>query len=93
MSPDVLARIKLPEDAGSVVLYDWTTAKMRDGRNLVRTDPAGRILWKVAPLAGQPDCFTGIQWDGERLTASTWSGYRVAVDLRDGSVTVLEFTK
>jgi hypothetical protein len=93
MSPDILARIELRDDAGIVVLYDWTATEVQDGRNLWRIDSAGQVLWKAALVAGPPDCFTSVQWDGERLTANTWSCYRVAIDIRDGKVAVLEFTK
>lgn len=39
------------------------------------------------------DCFTRIQWDGQALTGNTWSGYRVAVDPKNGKVAVPELTK
>lgn len=68
--------------------------EVKDGRNLLRVDPNGNILWKASPpTTGMQDCFTCIQWDGQTLTANTWSCYRVDVDLRNGDVTVLEFTK
>jgi hypothetical protein len=67
--------------------------EMRDGRNLVRADPDGRVLWQATPPQGKQDCFTSVSWDGLTLTAFTWSCYRVAVNMQDGSVTVLAFTK
>ena len=68
--------------------------EVRDGRNLMRVDPEGCIIWKASPpTTGMQDCFTRMKWDGHMLTANTWSCYRVAVDPQNGNVTVLEFTK
>lgn len=78
--------------AGSILLYDWMAKEVEGGRNLMRVDAEGQILWKASPPNTQ-DCFTRIAWDGQALTANTWSCYRVAVDPENGKVTVLEFTK
>jgi hypothetical protein len=92
MPAEVLELIELPENAGSVVLCDWMAAEVQDGRNLLRTDQSGRVLWKARPPQ-TGDCFVGIQWDGQALRAHTWSGYLVSVDIGDGSVIVTNFTK
>ena len=90
----VLDRIDLPENAGSITLYDWMAEEVKDGRNLIRADPDGRGL-SAGGTASAPksDCFTSIQWDGKTLTAFTWSSYKVSIDMQDGTVTVLYFTK
>ncbi len=94
MSGQVIDRIDLPDDTGSILLYDWMAEEVKDGSNLMRVDPEGCILWKASPPAtGMRDCFTRMKWDGHILTANTWSCYRVAVDPQNGNVTVLEFTK
>lgn len=97
MTAPVLKQIELPHGQGAVTLYDWMAPEVRDGRNLVRTDGKGREVWKAKPVfLGQPryeDCFTTVDWDGAELIAHTWSAFRVRVDLQDGEVTVLEFTK
>lgn len=93
MSGQVMDRVDLPDNAGSIVLYDWMAEDVRDGRNLMRVDPDGNILWKASPPTGKQDCFTRLQWDGHTLTANTWSCYRVKVDPQSGNVIVLEFTK
>ncbi|MEO5322304.1 hypothetical protein PV773_03170 [Mesorhizobium sp. CC13] len=67
---------------------------MQDGCNLMRMDAESHILWKASPpIKGMQDCFTEVQWDGQNLTAGTWSGYRVSIDPENGEVTVLGFTK
>jgi hypothetical protein len=69
--------------------------KVRDGRNLVRIAQDGSVIWRACPpfLGSGEDCFVQFQCDGLALTAHTWSCYRVGIDIRDGTVTVLEFTK
>jgi hypothetical protein len=94
MSGQVIDRVDLPDATGSIVLYDWMSDEVRDGRNLMRIDPEGNILWKASPpTTGRQDCFTWMHWDGQMLTANTWCGCRVGVDPQNGNVTVLEFTK
>lgn len=92
----ILERARLLNDL-TVTLYDWMGEDVRDGRNLIATDPQGVEVWRAKPVIfGDPrheDCFTSMQWDGENLTAFTFSGYKVRVDRNDGSVTVLAFTK
>ena len=94
MSGQVIDRVDLADGAGSIVLYDWMAEEVKGGRNLVRVDADGNVLWKAAPPTnGMQDCFTRMLWDGRSLTANTWSCYRVSVDPQTGNVTVLEFTK
>jgi hypothetical protein len=91
MAGQVIDRVDL-DRAGSILLYDWMAEEVKDGRNLMRVDAEGQILWKALP-PDIKDCFTRIEWDGQALTANTWSCYRVAIDPENGEVTVLEFTK
>jgi hypothetical protein len=94
VSGKIIDRIDLGERVGSIVLYDWMAEAVKDGRNLMRIDAEGKILWKASPpTKGSQDCFTCIRWDGRALTANTWSCYRVGVRIENGEVTVLEFTK
>ena len=92
MAERELDRIDLPDGAGGIVLYDWMSDDMNDGRNLVNIDSQGRIVWKASP-PGTQDSFTHMTWDDETLAANTWSGYRVGVEMQNGRVTVREFTK
>ena len=97
MDATIRQKLDLPGGDGAVTLYDWMADDVRDGRNLIRTDQSGHEMWRAKPvLYGEPrheDCFTDMYWDGASLTAQTFSGYRVAVSLSDGSVSILEFTK
>lgn len=92
MCAHVLDRIDLPDSTGTVLLYD--PEGVVDGRNLVKVAPDGRLVWKAAlPRADSRDCFVGMAWDGQTLTANTWSCYQVSADIQNGEVTALAFTK
>ncbi|RXF73014.1 hypothetical protein EK403_12830 [Hansschlegelia zhihuaiae] len=94
MSGPVIDRVNLADKAGSILLYDWMAEDVKDGRNLMRVDIKGNVLWKASPpTTGMQDCFTHVQWDGRALTANTWSCYHAGVDLENDEVTVLAFTK
>ncbi len=97
MTAAVFQSVTLPERQGTVTLYDWMADEVSDGRNLIRTDDKGVELWRAKPplfdSTTHEDCFTNVMWDGSALTAHSFTGYRVAVDLDTGQVTVLEFTK
>jgi hypothetical protein len=90
MTGQVIDRVDLSEGREALCF----TTGCRVGRNLMRVDPMGGILWKARPpTTGTPDCFTRMQWHGQTLTADTWSRRRVGIDLKKGSVTVLAFTR
>lgn len=67
--------------------------EVKDGRNLVRVDVAGQVVWKAAPPTGSGDCFTSVHFDGNKLKAFSWSCYIVSVDILDGKVTIIAFRK
>lgn len=91
MAPRVIKQILLPGDGGAVMLLDWMA--VADGCNLIRVDKAGETVWKAVPPNGPADCFTEFRMDGDALKACAFSGYLTAVDIDNGAVTVLAFTK
>ena len=97
MKASVVDQFVLPNQLGSITLYDWMADEVRDGRNLIRTDQSGREMWRAEPThygdRGTEDCFTKMDWDGHHLTAFTWTCYRVAIDIETGVVTTIGFTK
>jgi hypothetical protein len=97
MDAVILDQVELPDGMGSVKLYDWMADEVQDGRNLVRYDQGGCEVWRAGPAlygtADRTDCFTAIAWDGTTLSGHTWSGYKMLIDLQDGAVTTLTFTK
>lgn len=94
---EILERLRVGPEPITVTLYDWMARDVRDGRNLVATDRNGRELWRAKPVnygdRTRQDSFVQIRLEGDTLIAQTFSSWRVSVDLADGSVTVLEFTK
>lgn len=95
MTAEILEQVLLPNGT-TVALYDWMAEEVKDGRNLIARDRNGVEAWKAKPmLSSDPgaDCFVAIRAEGMTLTASTWSGYEVAIDPDNGSVTTTKFTK
>lgn len=88
MSLGILQQIDLPDDSGSVVLYDW----MMEEPNLVLLRD-GKVQWRALPPEPKPDCFTEISMDGDNLTAFTFSCYRVHIDIHTGEIIARQFTK
>lgn len=94
MPAPIFNRVNLADEAGSFVLYDWMADDVQDGRNLMRVDRDGNVLWKASPVdTGGRDCFVHLEWDGQTLLANTFSCYRVSIDPDNGDVTILHFTK
>ncbi|KQT50235.1 hypothetical protein ASG47_19790 [Devosia sp. Leaf420] len=92
-SAEILQRARIPNGV-IVTLYSSDAEDFKDGRNLIATNFDGTVRWRAKPVNhGSRDCFTGIFWDGYTLKANTFSCYQVAVDVDDGSVVVLAFTK
>jgi len=48
MSGQVIDRVDLADQAGSMLLCDWMAEAVKDGRNLMRIDGEGKILWKAS---------------------------------------------
>ncbi|MBB3440946.1 hypothetical protein [Rhizobium sp. BK379] len=94
MSDKIMDRIDLPDGEGSILLYDYMLEEVKDGRNLIRVDASGRIVWKaILPPVSALDCFVAVDLRGGKLTANTHSCYLVAVDIENGHSTVLTFTE
>ena len=49
MSAQIINRVDLPNEAGSIVLYDWMSDDVKDGRNLMRVDAEDGILLRASP--------------------------------------------
>jgi hypothetical protein len=49
MSGQIINRVDLPDEAGSIVLYDWMSDDVKDGRNLMRVDTEDGILLRPSP--------------------------------------------
>ncbi len=95
MSSGIMDRIDLPDGGGSILLCDYMPEEVKDGRNLMRVNAGGDIVWKASlpSVSAFPDCFVAVRLEGGKLVANTFSGYLVAVDIEDGRPAVLAFTK
>jgi hypothetical protein len=72
MSGQITNRVDLPDEAGSIVLCDWMSDDVKDGRNLMRVDAKDGILLRAtSPTTGIQDCFAQMRWDGQRPSLPT----------------------
>jgi hypothetical protein len=81
-----------------VTLFDWQDAPVEKFQNLVRISPSGEIVWR-AELPHDPDLTDGfdayvyVAWHEGRLTANSFSCFRVELDPATGLIVSAEFTK
>jgi hypothetical protein len=50
-------------------------------------------VWTASPSFGPSDAWTSVDMDGATVVASSWSGYRVVLDLDTGTQIAQTFTK
>ena len=66
----------------------------RPFQNLVCVDPDGTMIWIAAlPSASSTDAYVSFDLGTDEVHASSWSGYRVRIDLRSGEIRGKTFTK
>jgi hypothetical protein len=64
---------------------------LRGSLALVRAD--GTEVWRVMPPRGVGDRWTEARFDGDRVSAFSWSCYRVTLDAETGTELDRVFTK
>ena len=79
-------------DGYGLVLFDWMDKRLQPS-NLFKCDTTGIVLW-VAGVPGPNEKYVSFDVaDQTTIYASTFSGYRVRIDLLDGSSSEPTFTK
>jgi hypothetical protein len=73
------------------LIDDGTDAALRGSLALVRED--GSEVWRVTPPHGAGDRWTEAHLDGDRVSAFSWSCYRVTLDAATGTELDRVFTK
>jgi outer membrane protein assembly factor BamB len=89
----VEAVVALEDLDAAVVLLD---PEAFDGpaRNLVCVNPDGQLRWRAfLPTSQRTDAYVDVDYDGRVLTANSWSGYQVVLDVASGSIVDKIFTK
>jgi hypothetical protein len=73
------------------VIDDGDDVTLRGSLVFVRED--GSEVWRVMPPRGPGDRWTEAHLDGDRVSAFSWSGYRVTLDAATGTELDRVFTK
>jgi hypothetical protein len=82
--------LQLRLKSGDVIeLLDW---QMRQPSNLRRRSPSGTDVW-IAETPDIADYFVEVHLDGDRLLATSFSGYRLVIDTQTGRTLSKEFVK
>lgn len=87
--------VAIPGTSDAVVRLDHM-AKGGAFRNLVRISSSGRVLWRAElPTLEPADAYVAVDYDSEysRLTAVSWTGYWVVVNVDSGGIVEQEFVK
>lgn len=85
-------RLVLLDVLGMASTYD----KEEESRNIFLLNPAGEIVWRVAYHEGAEggDPFVGITvGEDSRVVGGTWEGWHFEIDIADGSLKKLGWTK
>jgi hypothetical protein len=62
--------------------------------NLLRLRHDGTVAWHAQlPDSSGNDAFVEFEWQDGELMANSWSGYRIRIDLQDGSTRDETFVK
>ena len=85
----------VPDEEDCIVLLDYSASdsKLPD-QNLIRIHPDGTLVWRAElPEPSSSDAYVQFQITNGNLQASSWSGYKVAIDTTNGKISSATFTK
>lgn len=87
--------VEVPDKESAILLFASDAWNPANGLNVARVDNSGLITWWARDVMGQlsADVIVQISLANEVLTANTWSGKRVVIDLSTGVATYVGFTK
>jgi hypothetical protein len=84
--------VQVPGSNDEIVLTDYMDSAADRG-NLARVRPDGTEVWRVRPPTTSQDSWTVVRVDGTTVSASTWPGWDVVVDIATGQEVSRAFTK
>ncbi len=83
---------RLGADGDELVLFDYVDGP-KVFANLIRRRGSVEVWRAAPPLPTSPDAWVSARVEGDEVVAQSWSGFRVWLDLADGSEIRREFTK
>lgn len=85
----------IPDNEDCIVLLDYSDSdsKLPD-QNLIRINLDGTLVWRAElPEPSTSDAYVHFNITNGKLQASSWSGYKVEIDTRNGEISSETFTK
>ena len=96
---NVPTQVHVLGDGTRIVLFQITGTYqdlpiVERNRNIFRLHPDGGVIWRV-PLhrSDYDDPFVGFRFESDRLLGFTWDGWRFEIDIIDGSLKNLGWSK
>ena len=83
----------MTDSADCLVLLEYWQRTGYAYQNLLRCRPSGSIVWRAELPDRGADAYVKMHWSGQRLTAASWSGFEVVLDVNSGRVVTQTFTK
>jgi hypothetical protein len=84
-------RIDLSVDNGHLELPDTSDGYVSA---VIRRTPDGTVAWRALPPNGNDDAWVAVSLPSDdTVTANSWSGWRVKLDVRTGTEIIRQFTK
>ena len=90
----VLSSLEIENGQRRLVLYDWSQELAHRLENLRCLDSKGRTVW-IAQLPANTgaDGFVAVRIEQGSISAATWSGHTLTLDVDTGRIIVSEFVK
>lgn len=85
--------LSIPGEEDCLVLSEYWTKSDRPFRNLMQCRPDGSVVWRAELPDRGVDVYVAMDWNDNRLLATSWSGWEVVVDVKTGAIVSTTFTK
>jgi hypothetical protein len=87
--------LPIPDSNDKIALLNCQSGKVTSNtfRNILRCHPDGSVIWRAALPENSGDTYTRVDWSAQHLTAHSWSGFEVVLDVETGDIVSRVFTK
>lgn len=94
LNRQVIDMAQLSQTSQAIILLEYYGTPADERQNLVAIDKDGRILWRsTLPTNASTDAYTEMELLVSGVSAFSWSGHRVLIDLISGEIVDDQFAK